>query len=202
MAELNNNSNSRGNKAGTLAKRHTLRLDMTPMVDLAFLLLTFFVLSATFSKPKGMHLDYPEGKPDSSRAIKNGITFLINKSNKLFCYEGEFNFETPQLTRGWQSLAFNAELSQFVEQKNAIALNILNQLKTEQERNPLPDSVYRQKQKEIYNNDKIPTFLVKADGQSDYRTLVGVLNELNRYGAAKYAVCELSKQEAELINNQ
>lgn len=202
MAEISTNGNGRSNKAGAFVKRHTLRLDMTPMVDLAFLLLTFFVLSATFSKPKGMNLDYPDGKPDSSRVIKNGITFLLNKTGKLYSYVGEFNYENPLLTKGFDELATSRHLAQYIETKNAIAIEALARLKRSQQLNPQPDSVYWQKQKAIYKNEEVPTFLIKADGQADYSALVNVLNELNRHGAAKYVVCDMSKQEAELVNNQ
>jgi len=59
---------------------------MTPMVDLAFLLLTFFVLTSTFSKPRIMRLAYPaknEDKESEAPKVKNGITFLLSK-DKIF----------------------------------------------------------------------------------------------------------------------
>src|ERR1700743_1793588 len=67
--------------------RHAPRLDMTPMVDLAFLLLTFFVLTATFSKPKSMELVFPARGEGGE--IKKGITFLLSKDDRIFYYEGE-----------------------------------------------------------------------------------------------------------------
>jgi biopolymer transport protein ExbD len=65
---------------------------MTPMVDLAFLLLTFFVLTATFSKPKSMELTFPAPLPPDQKVdeIKKGITILLSKENRIFYYEGQF----------------------------------------------------------------------------------------------------------------
>ena len=76
------------------AKKSSTRVDMTPLVDLAFLLLTFFVMTSTFSKPKVMSLIYP-AKPkdnqvvDDGPKINNAITFLLSE-NRIFYYEGEY----------------------------------------------------------------------------------------------------------------
>src|SRR3954464_5761616 len=92
MAEIADSGG--GHKGGKKrAKKQSTRIDMTPMVDLAFLLLTFFVLTATFSKPKSMELTFlarpPPGQPPVE--IKNGITFLLNQDDKIFYYEGQFS---------------------------------------------------------------------------------------------------------------
>jgi biopolymer transport protein ExbD len=61
MAQLNTDSGGGSHKKGgkVKAKKHSTTVDMTPMVDLAFLLLTFFVLTSTFSKPKTMEITFP-----------------------------------------------------------------------------------------------------------------------------------------------
>src|SRR4051812_42330045 len=82
-----------GHKGGKKrAKKQSTRVDMTPMVDLAFLLLTFFVLTATFSKPKSMELTFPAPPPPDQPPveIKNGVTFLLTKDDRIFYYEGQF----------------------------------------------------------------------------------------------------------------
>ena len=82
------------------AKKSSTRVDMTPMVDLAFLLLTFFVLTSTFSKPKMLPLAYPakaEDIPEGAKPpkINNGITFVLSK-DKIYYYQGEyFSKENP-----------------------------------------------------------------------------------------------------------
>src|ERR1700745_2722754 len=93
MAEIAEGGGGGHGKGGKKrAKKQSTRIDMTPMVDLAFLLLTFFVLTSTFSKPKSMELTFPV-PPDpkiEQPPIKNGITFLLTKDDKIFYYEGEF----------------------------------------------------------------------------------------------------------------
>jgi|GEM_PF-3667253 len=83
MSEIQNNTNSKKGRV----KKNSPHLDMTPMVDLAFLLLTFFVLTATFNQSKTMEFAFPsEGNPSP---IKKGITFLLSKDDRIFYYEGE-----------------------------------------------------------------------------------------------------------------
>jgi len=93
MAEIADSGGGGHDKKGKKrAKKASTRVDMTPMVDLAFLLLTFFVLTSTFSKPKVMSLAYPAkiDKPTGDAPkLNNGITFLLSE-DKVFYYTGEF----------------------------------------------------------------------------------------------------------------
>jgi biopolymer transport protein ExbD len=72
-------------------KKKIIRVDMTPMVDLGFLLITFFMLATSFSKPNVMDLGLPAGGQESGTVIdvKNQITFIIGKDNRVFYYQGE-----------------------------------------------------------------------------------------------------------------
>ena len=92
MAEIADSGGGGHDKGKKRAKKSSTRVDMTPMVDLAFLLLTFFVLTATFSKPKSMELTFPAPLPPDQKVdeIKRGITILLSKENRIFYYEGQF----------------------------------------------------------------------------------------------------------------
>lgn len=93
MAQIVENGGGDSGKGKKRPKKSSTHVDMTPMVDLAFLLLTFFVLTSTFSKPKVMSLVYPaKDVPESTEkpVVKNAITFLITK-DRVFYYKGEFN---------------------------------------------------------------------------------------------------------------
>jgi biopolymer transport protein ExbD len=85
MAEVTTNSNTR--KKGV--NRISTKIDMTPMVDLAFLLITFFMLTTTFSKPTVMQLQMPidEG-PKINVPETRTTTIILGKNDQVFYYTG------------------------------------------------------------------------------------------------------------------
>ena len=90
MAEISQNS---GKKEGKVrSKKTSTRIDMTPMVDLAFLLLTFFVMTTTLNKPQTMEITMPE-KPkeqDNPPVVneKRVLTLVLGDNNKVYWYLG------------------------------------------------------------------------------------------------------------------
>ncbi|RSK50859.1 ExbD/TolR family protein [Hymenobacter rigui] len=71
------------------AKKHAFRLDMTPMVDLAFLLLTFFMLTTTFSKPTIMEVAMPaKGSETSDVPASGALTVLLDRNRTVHYFYG------------------------------------------------------------------------------------------------------------------
>jgi len=70
------------------AKKKAFRLDMTPMVDLAFLLLTFFMLTTTFSKPTTMELAMPVKGPGTDVPGSKALTLILGKQNQVHYFYG------------------------------------------------------------------------------------------------------------------
>lgn len=95
MGELNAGKEN-GGKTGMLprSKKLSTRVDMTPVVDLAFLLLTFFMLATTFIKPQVMELILPEKKADQSETTlpkvneKNVLSIVLLGNDRIFWYVG------------------------------------------------------------------------------------------------------------------
>lgn len=85
----------KGGKGGKVrSKKQNTRVDMTPMVDLGFLLITFFMFTTTFSKPNVMDLGLP-AKPDKDQPkpppteidLSNSISLIIGKDNRIFYHQ-------------------------------------------------------------------------------------------------------------------
>lgn len=89
MAEVNTSGGGKeGKKRG---KKVSTKVDMTPMVDLAFLLITFFMLTTTFGKPQAMEVNMPDKTDDNQeQPLKESkaLTILLGENNKVYYYQG------------------------------------------------------------------------------------------------------------------
>lgn len=73
------------------AKKHHLRIDMTPMVDLGFLLISFFVITTELSQPHTMDLNMPKDGPPMKLGESDALTILLDSDKRIWYYEGEWN---------------------------------------------------------------------------------------------------------------
>jgi biopolymer transport protein ExbD len=95
MAEMDT-SGGGGHKKGPgvkKGKKLSTRVDLTPMVDLGFLLITFFIFTTTMSQPTAMRLFLPKDvkNPDEQNKVKNSavITLMLGKNDVIYYYEGD-----------------------------------------------------------------------------------------------------------------
>src|SRR5262245_608033 len=96
MASIEEGGGGGGHKKGPgvkKAKRLSTRVDMTPMVDLGFLLITFFIFTTTMSTPSTMDLFMPKDTnkdEEQNKAKESGaLTIMLGKSNVIYYYEGQ-----------------------------------------------------------------------------------------------------------------
>ncbi|HEX2533647.1 MAG TPA: biopolymer transporter ExbD [Chitinophagaceae bacterium] len=96
MASLDTGGGDSGHKKGPgvkKQKRQSTLVDMTPMVDLGFLLITFFIFTSTMSSPSSMDLFVPKDtdkKEELNKAKESGaLTIILGKDNQVYYYEGQ-----------------------------------------------------------------------------------------------------------------
>ncbi|MBX3164973.1 MAG: biopolymer transporter ExbD [Bacteroidetes bacterium] len=208
MAEIAEDGGGGHKKGGKKrAKKQSTKIDMTPMVDLAFLLLTFFVLTATFSKPKSMELTFPAPPEniDDQPPIKKGITFLLTGDDRIFYYEGEFrakadeNGEKTEITE----LSYDrSSLHKFLLDKNKDMQDQIRALKEKFDTKQLPDTTYKRLVRERKADKDSYTYLIKTDDKATYRNVIDVIDELNVNVVGKYVMVDIMKQELDLVNEK
>jgi biopolymer transport protein ExbD len=165
MAELNTgNEKSRGRRS---TKKST-RVDMTPMVDLGFLLITFFMLATTMAKPRSMSLIMPrEDGPAMSLPAKQALTVILGPDNRLAWYEG--------LENGPEAIHY----SNFANRKG------------------IRDIILQQKQSVLQTYGKNDLMvLIKADPKANYKNVVDILDEMLINKIDRYAIVDLPNEEA------
>ncbi len=94
MAEIQDKA-GKGKKKGP--KKQSTKIDMTPMVDLAFLLLTFFMLTTTFAKPNVMQISMPVPDKLDPPPLKesNALTIILGPNDKVFYYDSLVRADKP-----------------------------------------------------------------------------------------------------------
>lgn len=95
MASIDSGGDGGGHKKGPgvkKAKKMSTKVDMTPMVDLGFLLITFFIFTSTMSQPTAMNLFMPKDidKPEEQNKVKESgaFTIMLGKNDVIYYYEG------------------------------------------------------------------------------------------------------------------
>jgi biopolymer transport protein ExbD len=208
MAEIQEGGGG-GHKGGKKrAKKQSTRIDMTPMVDLAFLLLTFFVLTATFSKPKSMELTFPAPPPPDQKIdeVKNGITFLLSKNDRIFYYEGQFY--SPGDPAGHPpttitELSFSqSSLHKYLLEKNKDMHEQIKALDAKYKAGQLADTTFKRLVRERKADKASYTYLIKTDDQATYKNVIDLIDELNVNVVGKYVMVDIMKPEFDLVKEK
>src|SRR5580700_9358358 len=88
MGEISTPATARKSRGVRKSKKLSTRVDLTPMVDLGFLLITFFIYSTTLTRPTAMRLILPADGTPTNRGESSVITLLLGKNNSIYYYEG------------------------------------------------------------------------------------------------------------------
>jgi biopolymer transport protein ExbD len=183
---------------------------MTPMVDLAFLLLTFFVLTSTFSKPKVMPLNYPAKLKDPTfkpPKVNNAATFILS-GDKIYYYRNEFYskakpgpngptvLEEANFGSGENSVRkLLASWNEYVI-KNKVALD--KQLDKKQ----IADTTYERKLNDLTVKREAVKVLIKTDDKALCKSFVDLVDELKIANVGVIAPTDLSPGEKELLKEK
>ncbi len=180
MAELNTDGG--GDKGGKVrSKKQNAKVDLTAMVDLAFLLITFFMLTTTLSKPQSMSLGLPDKneKGDDTKVDENRtMTILLGDNDKLVRYVGLL--ATP---------VAGGTPKDFVYGKDGIRKELID----------------RKKKVLEYTGSKEKGIIViiKPSKKSNYRNLIDILDEMAIVDVPTYAIVnDFTPEETKLLEGK
>lgn len=209
MAEIAESGGGHGKGGKKRAKKQSTRVDMTPMVDLAFLLLTFFVLTSTFSKPKSMELSLPAppDKPEDMPPVKNGVTFLLTKDHRIFYYAKEFilpgDKEGRQPTQLLETSFDSQGLHKLLLEQNQWAVKEIAGLAEKNKNKQLADTTFKRMAVDATADTRAITVLIKTDDQATYKDAIDMLDELKICNVGKRVLgVEMSAPEFALLQEK
>lgn len=181
MAQIMESPVASGRRTGVRRmQKYNTRVDMTPMVDLGFLLIAFFVMTTELSKPSSLNLVMPkEEGPPTKVEESNSLTFLLDKNNIVYYYHGEWNA---------------------AKEKGAIIKTTLS--------NKDLGKVIREKQQYlgkamIFKEGRDGLMLmIKPGTEASYGNVIDALDEALIYDVKKYVVLKPAAEEAEYMQHQ
>ncbi len=199
MAEVNTGGGGGGKHQKKRAKKLSTRIDMTPMVDLGFLLLTFFMLTTTFSQPKVIELTPPiKDITNPTKVDTTTLTLLLGKSDTVFYYNGllRANHDSNNILQ--TDLSDNG-LRKVVLGQNQFVLNSIKDIQTQHNANKLSDTAYARLLDKAEGNKNARFVIIKTDSTTKYINVVRALDEMNICNIGKYSLIDASDDDLKMI---
>jgi biopolymer transport protein ExbD len=173
MAELDTSGGGK-HKGGkkVRSKKQSTRVDLTAMVDLAFLLITFFILTTTLAKPKAMELIMPDKDKDQVQQLpvpaSRTMTLLLGSHDKLEWFVGEPGKSSPTI------MGYG---------KNDLRKTLIDQNKAVMQA----------------SGGKAMIVIVSPSAKSTYNNVVTVMDELNIVDIEQRAIVDITPTDLALL---
>jgi len=177
MAEIDTSGGGGGGKHGgkVRGKKLSTKVDLTPMVDLAFLLITFFMLTTSLNKPKAMDLNMPKKMDEKKQDVKESqvLNVLLAGGDSIWYYETK---EGKMVDMKETSFGANGVRDVILKKQKRVAAK--------------------------FNGDKEKTIvLIKMADGAKYKNMVDILDEMDITATKIYAIQDIVPIEQETINN-
>ena len=204
MAEIQEKGNGKGKKGGSKQKKMNVRIDFTPMVDMNMLLITFFMLCTSLSKPQTMEISMPtndkvsEAEQNKVKASK-AITIILGKNNEVYYYLGQPQYDDLNTLK---KSSFKADgLRAMLLGKNDKVTSEMNELKKQKLKLKISDEQFREKASKIKSDKSAPVVIIKASDQSNYTNLIDALDEMQICNISKYAIVDITPEDVKLLKS-
>jgi len=181
------------------AKKLSTRVDMTPMVDLGFLLITFFIFTATLSSPVAMDLNMPkdtEKVEEESKIKQSGaLTILLGKGDQVYYYEGELTEENASSI--FKQTTFKGIRDVIIKKKQQVIRDYKPEAKDEDIKQKAKARGDKDWEKAALDRDFF--VVIKPNAEATYKNTVDILDEMTINNVKRFAMVKISETEDKLI---
>jgi biopolymer transport protein ExbD len=162
-------------------KRHSMKIDMTPMVDLGFLLITFFVMTVEMSKPSSIGLIMPkDGKHGTELQESAALTVMLSNENEIWYHHGSWHEALKQDEIHQTSFSYKDGLGKIIREKQIVLDNT----------------------PAVHDGRNGLTLLIKASPNANYEGVVDVLDETIINNVKRYALVNMTDEEKKFLTKQ
>jgi biopolymer transport protein ExbD len=191
MAQMDVAAGDSGHKKGPgvkKSKKLSTRVDMTPMVDLGFLLITFFIYTTTMSTPNTTKLNMPKKDEDKTQQMeveKSGLlTILLGKGDQIYYYEGELQPDGSNFMTTTYPSPSNPGIRKVLQDKKAQVIAAWT-----------PNPSIKDDSK-----DRAFTVIIKPSKEANYGRTVDILDEMTINNVQRYAIIDITDPENTVLN--
>ncbi len=205
-------------KKGSRQKKAETRVDFTPMVDMMMLLITFFMLCTSLSKPSSMQLTMPSNDKNVQEQDRGAtkasqtITIYLGGNDGIYYVAGIPNFDDPTCVKkttwgadGIRDVLVNHKTEEgYTPVKNIKASKALLDAERAKDKS-MTDSIYNARLEKIKKGEletgKVPplTIIIKALDTASYKNLVDALDEMQICAIGKYVIDQINEDDERLL---
>ena len=203
-------------------KKMNVRVDFTPMVDMLMLLITFFMLCTTLSKPQTMELTMPSNDENQDDTNKNEskasqtVTLYVAANNKIYYAEGEPEYNNPDWVKettwgndGIRNVLREHAVEDGTKPVKRIELAV-KELNMDRQKNPknYTDSTFAAKLSKLKGGEletgKIPTLtiVIKPTDNASYKNMVDALDEMQILSIGTYVIDKITPDDEKLLEKK
>ena len=206
-------------KKGSRQKKVQTRIDFTPMVDMMMLLITFFMLCTSLSKPQSMQLTMPSNDKNVQEQDRGAtkasqtITLYLAGNDAIYHVDGIPEYDNPACLKkttwgaeGIRDVLINHTTEDgYTPVKNIKASKALLDAERAKDKS-MSDSVYNVRLEKIKKGEletgKVPTLtiIIKALDTASYKNLVDALDEMQICAIGKYVIDQINEDDLKLLN--
>ena len=207
-------------------KKFSTRVDFTPMVDMMMLLITFFMLCTSLSKPQTMNLTMPSNDKNITDQDRNAakasqtITLYVCGNDKIYHVDGIPNYDDPSCLKEttWGKDGIRKVLIEHVTEDGSTPVADImaarKQLDAKKLAKPTdyPDSIYDRELAKIKRGEladyggeeKVPTMtiIIKCTDEASYKNMVDALDEMTICSIGTYVIDKINEDDQAMLDKR